>query len=147
VSWLTACGSFTSAAREGFCTAGSDPNCLFCFAGTLPSAGDQQRQPQGKILSLQIPANSTKPQGNRFPAEQKRYIPLGILLKKLDYSEIILAPQVGAKVMFSVVRDHPTENITSFVFNNLISIQVRRLLTKAVKICWPFCWPFIIVIG
>jgi hypothetical protein len=60
---------------------------------------------------------------------------------------IYLAPQVGSKVMFSVVRDHPIENITSFVFNNLTSVQVRRLPTKAVKICWPLCWPFIIVIG
>ena len=49
--------------------------------------------------------------------------------------------------MFSVDLDHPIENITSFVFNNLTSVQVRRLPTKAVKICWPFCWPFMIVIG
>jgi hypothetical protein len=48
---------------------------------------------------------------------------------------------------FSGVRDHPIENITSLLFNNLTSVQVRRFPTKAVKICWPFCWPFIIVIG
>jgi hypothetical protein len=59
----------------------------------------------------------------------------------------VMAPQVGLKVWFCAVRDHPIEITQSFIINNITSVQVRRLPTKAVKICWPFCWPLIIVIG
>jgi hypothetical protein len=93
--WLSACGFCPSETTEGTCTAGTDPNCLLYFAGTLPGVGHRRSQSRCKILCLLIPANGAKPREKHFPAVQKQYKKSGIFRKGLDYKEISLAPQVG----------------------------------------------------
>ena len=67
---------------------------------TLLRAGHKQRQPQGKILCLLIPAGRHEAKREISLALEKQDIVLWISLKWLDYNEIILAPQVGLVLLY-----------------------------------------------